>query len=93
MVRKYEVKIADYTHRTTNRAPGIITLQLASFSYFASKMPFVKIQNALVYSLADEIIDEEEFALLFDAYKSLNPAYPYWEYDTLVSTRLIQVNA
>ena len=32
-------------------------------------------------SFADEIIDEEEYVLLFDAYKSSNPAYPYWEYD------------
>ena len=44
-------------------------------------MSFVKVQNALVYSLADEIIDEEEFVLLYDAYKSSNPAYPYWESD------------
>lgn len=54
-----KVKIADYTHRTTNRAPGIITLPLASFSYFASKISSVKVQNAFVYSLADEVIDEE----------------------------------
>ena len=38
------------------------------FCYFASKLSFVKVQNALVYSLADEIIDEEEFVLLFDTY-------------------------
>jgi len=44
-------------------------------------MSFVKVQNALVYSIADEIVDEEEFVLLFDAYKSSNPAYPYWEHD------------
>lgn len=44
-------------------------------------MSFGKVRNALVYTLADEIIDEEEFVLLFDAYKSVNPTYPYWEYD------------
>ena len=44
-------------------------------------MSFEKVRNALVYSLVDEIIDEEEFVLLFDAYKSVNPSYPYWEYD------------
>ena len=44
-------------------------------------MSFSKVQNALVYALADEIIDEEVFVLLFDAYKSVNPSYPYWEYD------------
>ena len=42
------------------------------FCYFASKMSFVKVQNALVYSLADEIIDEEEFVILFDVCKSSN---------------------
>ena len=51
------------------------------FCYFVFKMSFVKVQNSLVYLLADEITDEEEFVLLFDAYKSSNPAYPYWEYD------------
>ena len=44
-------------------------------------MSFEKVRNALVYSLVDEIIDEEEFVLRFDAYKSVNPSYPYWEYD------------
>ena len=46
-------------------------------------MSFSKVQNALVYTLADEIIDEdkEEFVLLFNAYKLVNPSYPYWEYD------------
>ena len=44
-------------------------------------MPFSKVQNALVYTLADEIIDQEEFVLLFNAYKFVNPSYPYWEYD------------
>ena len=38
------------------------------FCYFASKLSFVKVQNALVYSLTDEIIDEEEFVLLFATY-------------------------
>ena len=44
-------------------------------------MSFEKVRNSLVYSLLDELIDEEEFVLLFDAYKSVNPSYPYWEYD------------
>ena len=38
------------------------------FCYFASKLSFAKVQNVLVYSLADENIDEEEFVLLFDTY-------------------------
>ena len=58
-------------------------------------MSFIKVQNALVYALTDEIIDEEEFVLLFDAYKSVNPSYPYSSGMTtaFVSTLLIQVNA
>ena len=44
-------------------------------------MSFEKVPNALVYSLVDKIIDEEDFVLLFDAYKSVNPSYPYWECD------------
>ena len=43
---------------------GVKTLPLVS----VSKLSFVKVQNALVYSLADEIIDEEEFVPLFDTY-------------------------
>ena len=44
-------------------------------------MSFGKVRNAHVYSLVDEIIDEEEFEPLFDTYKYANPSYPYWEYD------------
>ena len=45
------------------------TLPLVSvICYFAFKLSFVKVQTALIFSLADEIIDEEEFVLLFDTY-------------------------
>ena len=44
-------------------------------------MSFGKVRNALVYALADKIIDEEEFVLLFNAYKSVKPTDTYWEYD------------
>ena len=44
-------------------------------------MSFKKVRDALVYCLADEIIDDEEFAFLYEAYNSVNPSYPYWEYD------------
>ena len=82
MVRKYEVKIADYRHWTTNKARSKLKKKTRLlFSYFASRMSFEKVRDALVYSLVDEIIDEEEFVLLFDAYKSVNLSYPYWEYD------------
>ena len=49
-------------------ACGRNTAAYLCFCYFASELSFVKVQNALVYSLADEIIDEEEFVLLFDKY-------------------------
>ena len=38
------------------------------FCYFASKLSFVKVQNDLVFSLAVEVIDEEEFVFLFHTY-------------------------
>ena len=60
------------------------------FCYFASKLSFVKVQNAQVYSLADEIIDEEVFVLLF-----VNPQIQHIHAGStklFVSTRLIQVN-
>ena len=82
VVRKYEVKIADYRHRTTNKARSKLKKKTRLlFSYFASRMSFEKVRDALVYSLVDDIIDEEEFVLLFDAYKSVNLSYRYWEYD------------
>ena len=34
-----------------------------------------------MYCLADEIIDEDEFLLLYDAYESENKCYPYWDYE------------
>ena len=44
-------------------------------------MSFQKVQHSLIYSLADDIIDEEEFVLLYNAYDSGNALYPYREYD------------
>ena len=46
-----------------------------------SKMSFQKVRHSLIYSLADDIIDEEEFVLLYNAYDSGNALYPYREYD------------
>ena len=43
-------------------------------------MSFQDVRTALVLSYGDGQIDDEEFALLYDAYKSTNPAYPYWEF-------------
>ena len=85
VARKYDGKIADYRQRTTNKGRSELqrnSVELALFLYFVYKVClFSKVQNALAYALANEIIDEEEFVLLFDAYKSVNSSYPYWEYD------------
>jgi len=38
-------------------------------------------REALLLSHAIEVIDEDEFLLLYDVNKSKNPGYPYWNYD------------
>ena len=48
---------------------------------FTLKMSFQKVRDELIYCFADGILDEEEFVLLYDAYKSTNSIYPYWEYE------------
>ena len=44
---------------------------------FTLKMSFQKVRDELIYCFADGILDEEEFFLLYDAYKSTNSIYPY----------------
>ncbi|CAH3160403.1 unnamed protein product [Porites evermanni] len=44
-------------------------------------MSFQKVRDELIYCFTDGILDEEEFVLLYDAYKSTNSIYLYWEYD------------
>ena len=44
---------------------------------FTLKMSFQKVRDELIYCFADGILDEEEFVLLYDAYKSTNSIYPY----------------
>ncbi|CAH3020793.1 unnamed protein product, partial [Porites evermanni] len=48
---------------------------------FTLKMSFQIVRDELIYCFADGILNEEEFVLLYDAYKSTNSIYPYWEYD------------
>ena len=48
---------------------------------FNLKMSFQKVRDELIYCFAGGILDEEEFVLLYDAYKSTNSIYPFWEYD------------
>ena len=42
---------------------------------------FQEVCDALIIALADEIISEEEFVVLFAQYKPQNPEFPYWTYD------------
>ena len=48
---------------------------------FTLKMSFQKVRDELIYCFTDGIIDEEDFVLLYDAYKSTNSIYQFWEYD------------
>ena len=48
---------------------------------FTLNMSFQKVRDGLTYCFADGILDEEEFFLLYDAYKSINSIYSFWEYD------------
>ena len=48
---------------------------------FTLKMSFQKVRDELTYCCADGILHEEEFVLLYDAYKSANSIYSFWEYD------------
>lgn len=44
-------------------------------------MSFSDVRESLVISLADGILSDEEFALLYPFFCSENPCYPYWDYD------------
>ena len=44
---------------------------------FTLKMSLQKVRDELIYCFANGILDEEEFVLLYDAYKSTNSIYPY----------------
>ena len=40
-------------------------------------MAFRDVRNFLLISLADDIIDDEEFIVLYDLYCSRDPDFPY----------------
>ena len=42
---------------------------------------FRKTRDELLVSFCEEIINEDEFLLLYDVNKSKNPEYPYWNYE------------
>ena len=43
-------------------------------------MAFRDVRNFLLISLADDIIDDEEFIVLYDLYSSRDPDFPYGHY-------------
>lgn len=42
---------------------------------------FQEVCDALVVALADNVINEEEFLILYEHYRPANPEFPYWMYD------------
>ena len=46
------------------------------------KMSFEDVRNALLVASGDGFLDDEEFLFLYDYYESVNPSYPYWDFDT-----------
>ena len=44
---------------------------------FTLKMSSQKVRDEPIYCFANGILDEEEFILLYDAYKARNSIYPY----------------
>ena len=44
-------------------------------------MSFEEARNSLVISFAEGSISEEEFLILYQEYESVNPLYPYWEFE------------
>ena len=44
-------------------------------------MSFEVARNSLVISFAEVSISEEEFIILYHEYESVNPLYPYWEFE------------
>ena len=68
-----KLKLSCYTTNYVLREIAAVELTL--------KMSFQKVRDELIYWFADGILDQEEFVLLYDAYKSTNSIYPYSEYD------------
>ena len=43
-------------------------------------MSFKEVRDALVWAFADDVIDEDEFLVLYEEYRPCNPSFPYWDY-------------
>ena len=46
-----------------------------------AKMSFDEVRDSLVISFAEGLITDEEFLFLYEEYESVNPFYPYWEFE------------
>ena len=45
-------------------------------------MSFQDVQTSLAIGYGDDgLLNDEEFILLYDAFKSQNPVYPYWKFN------------
>ena len=44
-------------------------------------MSFDEVRDSLVISFAEGLITDEEFLFLYEEYESVNPFYPYWEFE------------
>ena len=42
---------------------------------------FRETRACIAYAYGSNFINEQEFVLLYDCYKSTNPEFPYWNYD------------
>ena len=54
---------------------------------------FHDVCSALIIALANKIISEEEFTVLFAQYRPENPEFPYWKYDAFRYENLDLMNA
>lgn len=52
-------------------------------------MSFEEVRNTLVIALAEGSFSEEEFPILYEKYESINPLYPYWEFDAFCLANVI----
>ena len=43
-------------------------------------MAFQEVRDALVHAFADGFLNDEQFIILNELYQSVNPMYPYWEF-------------
>ena len=58
-------------------------LRHGTFLYFFGclDMSFQGVRTSLVIGYGDGLLNDEEFILLYDAFKSQNPVYPYWKFN------------